>query len=65
MLTERAAYGYMQGAITVVVRMQSKLDRMEMGMVLATAEMLKNDDVRQTGETTGANYNEAISALKE
>eukprot|EP00957_Ditylum_brightwellii_P063907 4848614-Ditylum_brightwellii.AAC.1 len=36
-----------------------------MGMVLATAEMLKNDNVRQTGETTGTNYNEAISAFKE
>ena len=38
---------------------------MGMGMVLATAEMLKNDDVRQTMETTGTNYNEAISALKK
>eukprot|EP00957_Ditylum_brightwellii_P003522 266877-Ditylum_brightwellii.AAC.1 len=33
---------------------------MGMGMVLATAEMLKNDNVNQTGETTGTNYNEAI-----
>jgi hypothetical protein len=38
---------------------------MGMGMVLATAEMLKNDNISQTGETTGTNYNEAISALKE
>eukprot|EP00957_Ditylum_brightwellii_P042058 3185799-Ditylum_brightwellii.AAC.1 len=38
---------------------------MGIGMVLATAEMLKNDDVKQTMETTGHNYNEAISALKE
>eukprot|EP00957_Ditylum_brightwellii_P163341 12437389-Ditylum_brightwellii.AAC.1 len=36
-----------------------------MGMVLVTAEMLKNSYVRQTGETTGTNYNEAISALKQ
>eukprot|EP00957_Ditylum_brightwellii_P050473 3827704-Ditylum_brightwellii.AAC.1 len=36
-----------------------------MGMVLATAEMLKNDYVRQTGEMTGTNYNEAITALKQ
>eukprot|EP00957_Ditylum_brightwellii_P127070 9687539-Ditylum_brightwellii.AAC.1 len=38
---------------------------MGMGMVLATAEMLKNDDIRQTGETTGTNYTEAISAVQE
>eukprot|EP00957_Ditylum_brightwellii_P009512 718046-Ditylum_brightwellii.AAC.1 len=38
---------------------------MGMGMVLATAEMLKNDDVRQKEETTGTNYNKAILALKE
>ena len=36
-----------------------------MGMVLATAEMLKNDDVTQYMETTGTNYNEAISALDQ
>eukprot|EP00957_Ditylum_brightwellii_P054776 4151065-Ditylum_brightwellii.AAC.1 len=34
-------------------------------MVLATAEMLKHDYVRQRGETTGTNSNEAISASKE
>eukprot|EP00957_Ditylum_brightwellii_P197182 15022994-Ditylum_brightwellii.AAC.1 len=34
-------------------------------MVLVKAEMLKHDDVRQTGETTGTNYNEAIPVLKE
>eukprot|EP00957_Ditylum_brightwellii_P017296 1302982-Ditylum_brightwellii.AAC.1 len=38
---------------------------MGMGMVLATADMLKNDNVRQTGETTGTNYDEAIAALKQ
>jgi hypothetical protein len=38
---------------------------MGMGMVFATSEMLKHNYARQTGETTGANYNEAISALKE
>ena len=38
---------------------------MGMGIILATAEMLKHDDVRQTGETSRTNYNEAISALKE
>ena len=38
---------------------------MGVGMVLATAEMLENDDVSQTGETTRTNYNDAISALKE
>eukprot|EP00957_Ditylum_brightwellii_P060929 4625524-Ditylum_brightwellii.AAC.1 len=38
---------------------------MGMGMVLATTEKLKSDDIRQTDETTGTNYNEAISALKE
>eukprot|EP00957_Ditylum_brightwellii_P112734 8594040-Ditylum_brightwellii.AAC.1 len=38
---------------------------MGMGMVLVTADMLKNDNGRQTGETTGTNYNDAISALKQ
>eukprot|EP00957_Ditylum_brightwellii_P006461 489863-Ditylum_brightwellii.AAC.1 len=38
---------------------------MGMGMVLATAEMLKHNCASKTGETTGPNYNEAISALKD
>eukprot|EP00957_Ditylum_brightwellii_P093006 7081172-Ditylum_brightwellii.AAC.2 len=38
---------------------------MGMGMVLTRAEMLNNDIVRQTGETTGTNYYEAISAFKQ
>eukprot|EP00957_Ditylum_brightwellii_P170554 12983030-Ditylum_brightwellii.AAC.1 len=37
---------------------------MGMGMILATAEMLKHNYVMQTIETTGTNYNEAKSALK-
>eukprot|EP00957_Ditylum_brightwellii_P210669 15365242-Ditylum_brightwellii.AAC.1 len=37
---------------------------MGLGIVLATAEMLKNDD-RQTGETRGTICNEVIFALKE
>eukprot|EP00957_Ditylum_brightwellii_P063165 4794736-Ditylum_brightwellii.AAC.1 len=36
-----------------------------MGMVLATAEAHKSDNVSQTGETTGTDYNEAISALNK
>eukprot|EP00957_Ditylum_brightwellii_P158317 12051051-Ditylum_brightwellii.AAC.2 len=38
---------------------------MGMGVVLAAAEMLKNDYVRQAGEASGTNYNEAIAALKQ
>eukprot|EP00957_Ditylum_brightwellii_P131135 10001815-Ditylum_brightwellii.AAC.1 len=38
---------------------------MGMGMVLASADMLKNDNVRQSGETAGTNYNEAITALEQ
>eukprot|EP00957_Ditylum_brightwellii_P067514 5125627-Ditylum_brightwellii.AAC.1 len=38
---------------------------MGMEMVLATAEMLNSYYVKQTMETTGANYNEGISALNE
>eukprot|EP00957_Ditylum_brightwellii_P071827 5459357-Ditylum_brightwellii.AAC.1 len=36
-----------------------------MGMGMARAEMLSIDIVRQTGETKGTNYNEAISAFKQ
>eukprot|EP00957_Ditylum_brightwellii_P082736 6290726-Ditylum_brightwellii.AAC.1 len=38
---------------------------MGMEMVLTRAEMLDNDIVRQTGETTETNQNEDISAFKQ
>eukprot|EP00957_Ditylum_brightwellii_P070490 5355731-Ditylum_brightwellii.AAC.1 len=38
---------------------------MGMGMVLARAQKLNNDIVRQTGETMRTNYNEAIPAFKQ
>eukprot|EP00957_Ditylum_brightwellii_P118572 9042888-Ditylum_brightwellii.AAC.1 len=38
---------------------------MGMGMVLARAKIINNDIIRQPGETTGTNYNEAIVAFKQ